>query len=98
MNITLSNEIKSRYDQLKESAQTILKGCTILCKGVSIRHLCDVWGTDPHTFGKNLDTILKSGLLVERQNILYAPQEVADVLSDVTLPVDILNSIITKLG
>lgn len=97
MNITLSNEIKSRYDQLKESAQTILKGCTILCKGVSIRHLCDVWGTDPHTFGKNLDTILKSGLLVERQNILYAPQEVADVLSDVTLPVDILNSIITKL-
>lgn len=35
--ITLSNEIKSLYNQLTESAQTILKGCTILCEGVSIR-------------------------------------------------------------
>lgn len=97
MNTTLSNEIKSHYDQLTESAQTILKGCAILCEGVNIRHLCDVWGIDPHVFEKDLDTILKSGLLVERQNILYAPQEVVDVLSDVTLPVDILNSNITKL-
>lgn len=95
--ITLSNEIKSLYNQLTESTQTILKGCTILCEGVSIRHLCDVWGIDPHVFEKDLATILKSGLLVERQNILYAPQEVAEVLSDVTLPVDNLNSIITKL-
>lgn len=97
MNTTLSNEIKSRYDQLTESAQTILKGCAILCEGVNIRHLCDVWGADPNSFGKDLDTVIRSGLLVERHNILYAPQEVVDVLSDVTLPVDILNSNITKL-
>ena len=97
MNTTLSNEIKSRYDQLTESAQTILKGCAILCEGVNIRHLCDVWGADPISFGKDLDTVIRSGLLVERHNILYAPQEVVDVLSDVTLPVDLLNSIITKL-
>lgn len=95
---TLSLEIKSRYDQFTESAQTILKGCTLLCtEGISIWHLCDVWGTDPHSFEKDLDTILRSGLLLETHNILYAPQEVADVLSDVTLSAGILNSIITKL-
>lgn len=95
---TLSLEIRTRYDQLTELAQKTLKGFTILCaEGVSIRHLCDIWGTDSHAFGKDLDTILKSGLLVERQNILHAPQEVADVLSDVTMSVDILNSIISKL-
>ena len=94
---TLSNEIKSLYNQLTESAQTILKGCTILCEGVNIRHLCDVWGADPISFGKDLDTVIRSGLLVERHNILYAPQEVVDVLSDVTLSADIINSVITKL-
>lgn len=99
MNTTLSNEIKSRYyDQLIESAQTILKSSTILCvEGVSIRQLCDVLGGDPHPFGKDLDTLIKNGLLLETQHILYAPQEVDDVLSDVTLSVDILNSIIMRL-
>lgn len=95
---TLSNDIKSRYDQLTESAQTILKGCTIFCtEGVSIRHLYDVLGGEPHSFGKDVDTILRSGLLVETQNIVYAPLEVADVLSDITMPVDFLNSIISML-
>ena len=97
MKKNLRTSILEAVEQLIESARTILKGCTILCEGVSIRHLCDIWGTEPHSFGKDLDTVIRSGLLVERQNIVYAPQEVADVLSDVTLSADILNSIIMKL-
>lgn len=96
---TLTFEIKSRYDELTETAQEILKACTaILCTdGVNIRHLCDIIDNGNQCFRHELDKLLNCGLLIENFNRVQVHNEVIAVLSNKKLSVEVLNSIIENL-
>lgn len=91
-------EITKRYADLSDSAQAVLRACSILCnEGVSMRHIFDVMGGDSHSFRNELNEILRSGLLLETQHIIFAPTEVADALCEIKLTTGDINLIITKL-
>jgi hypothetical protein len=99
METTLSIEIKQRYEQLPESAQTLLSACAILCTDgeVNIRHLCDIIDNGSQCFRHELDKLLNCGLLIENFNRVQVHNEVIAVLSNKKLSVEVLNSIIENL-
>jgi tetratricopeptide (TPR) repeat protein len=98
MNDTLSIEIRKYYYLLSEEERKLLRVCTILCKeGVTLRHLCDIFGEDSHIFGKQMQSLLRVGLLQDLTSLVYSPDEVSVVLHDIPIPTDTLDAIMSRL-
>lgn len=97
----LRNSIRKAYNTLTDGEKETLGLICILCtdvKEVSLRNLCDVMGTKPHVFEKDVMALAKAGLLAIQVNILFPPTEVVNALSDVPVPVDRLNGCISRLS
>ena len=94
----LKQDIQHNYGLLDDNEKKTLRVCTALCaKGVSLSTLRDIIGADSHVFNKEINSILKVGLLIETGYTVYSPEEIAIFLSDTPLPADCLNSIILKI-
>ena len=98
MNDALSIEIRKYYYLLSEEERKLLRVCTILCKeGVTLRHLCDIFGEDSHIFWKQMQSLLRVGLLQDLTSLVYSPDEVSVVLHDIPIPTDTLDAIMSRL-
>lgn len=89
--------IQDRYDNLNEEEKKLFRVCAVLCReGVTLRHLCDILGEESNTFGEQMQSLFRIGLLQDLTSLVYSPDEVS-VLHDIPIPTDTLDAIMSRL-
>lgn len=94
----LRNSIRKAYNKLTDDEKETLSLISILCvdiDGVSLSDLCNILGTEPHVFEKEVIALSKAGLLAIQVNTVLPPTE--GVASYFDVSVDRLNICIKRL-
>lgn len=94
----LRNSVRKAYNKLTDDQKQTLSLISILCThidGVSLSDLCNILGTEPHVFEKEVISLAKAGLLAIQVNTVLPPTEGVASFFDVS--VDRLNICIKRL-
>ena len=94
----LRNSIRKAYYKLTDDQKQTLSLISILCTyidGVSLSDLCNIIGTEPHVFEKEVIALAKADLLAIQVNTVFPPTEGVASFFDVS--VDRLNICIKRL-
>lgn len=102
----LIDNIQKAYNLLTDADKQTLKLVCILCADIdssmliTLRSLCDIMGADEQVFREEINTLTKAELLFVQVESMFPPTEVATAMkeiTDVTVPVPVLNGCIARL-